>query len=178
MGPEVLPFYKLLSNARPENYTSSSKALHCILPTSGVDEFSRAQLALTSLPTLLPNKHSQVTLFLEGSSNKQPEGPLYLVLEHIVFFNILFSSHIKNRSWAINGLRIVMQLLQKLFINTCPLKLAVKVSCGLVSAGISNSAMSSLFWNLFRSSACPTLLEFIVAFLRDTKQTCIRYSRH
>lgn len=57
VGPEVLPFYKLLSNARPENYTSSSKALHCILPTSG-DEFSRAQLALTSLPTHLPNKHT------------------------------------------------------------------------------------------------------------------------
>lgn len=44
-----------------------------------------------------------------------------------------------------------MQLLQKLFVNACPLKLALKVSCGLVSAGISNAAIpvsSGIFLDL------------------------------
>lgn len=90
VGPDVLPFYKLLSNARPENYTSSSKALHCILPTSGVDEFSRAQLALTSLLTLLPNKHTVKShCFWKGAVTNNLKV-LYIWCWNTLFFSTYF----------------------------------------------------------------------------------------
>lgn len=167
--------YTPLSNAHPAGLwtSSSSKALNCVLPTTGVDESPWAQLSLTSpwpCPSTLPplhQTHCQITLFLEGAVTWTTwRSFTFGVGKHIFPQETYFPSHIENRSWAINGPRILTQPLRKLFVNSNPLKLAIKVSYSLVSAGTSNSAMSSLFWNPFRFSSYPTLSRVHCNFLK------------
>lgn len=119
-----------------------------ILPTSGIDNPRYLfQLPLSPLPSpvsgaTLPLPPPPDQTSWRRSVHAQPEGHLHLVSEPMFFQHTYFLSHRENRNRAPN----CDVTTPETFCQQQHLKLAINVSYGLVSAGISNSpVMSSLY---------------------------------